>query len=562
MPGKFILACVCSFLFLPVTAQDLLYRYWITFKDKDTTFSIKKPQSYLSQKAIDRRSRYGIPLQTEDLPVSNKYVEAIQNEGFEILGRSRWMNAVAVQSGSKDLAEKLAGHSFIDKVRFIGTTAERTAAHNQDIEMQGDINEAISKLEQRLHDQVSGKNDTNLYGKSYSQVHMLNAEQLHKLGLSGQGVTIAIIDAGFQHANTLPVFTNLFENGQIAGTWDFVMNNRHVYDDDDHGMAVWSCIGANQPLQLVGTAPLANYWLLRSEHTPTESLIEECYWIFAAEFADSVGADVLTSSLGYNLFDDSTFNHTLAELDGHSTLISSAAKKAAHKGMFVLSAAGNEGDNAWRYISAPADAEDILTIGGVDEKGRYSSFSSIGPTADKRIKPDVSALCENVWVASAAGTLYQGNGTSYACPLVAGIAACLVQAAPNVPAQLLIEALKESASQYYAADAFIGYGVPDAGLTLKMIGKDPYTPLNKDILLDARRLADQKVHLTVYNRARQKARVRIANLSGQQLFVGKVSLKKEGVQRLSLPKVSLKPGVYAMYLNATDGVSSILFEIK
>ncbi|MDF1548107.1 MAG: S8 family serine peptidase, partial [Bacteroidales bacterium] len=299
------------------------------------------------------------------------------------------------------------------------------------------------------------------YGNSFAQIQIHNGHLMHQAGFQGQGMQVAILDGGFYKVDELPAFDSLRANNQILGTRDFVEGDLQVYDADSHGMKVLSTMAGNIPGKLLGTAPKASYWLLRSEQTATEFIIEEHNWVVAAEFADSVGVDLINSSLGYSSFDDKLTNHTYSDLDGNTTLISRGADIAASKGMLVVTSAGNEGFSQWRYISAPADADSILTVGAIMLDGRRAFFSSYGPTFDNRIKPDVSAIGLPSVVSGTGGEVSTSSGTSFSSPIMAGLVACLWQAHPELSNLDIIDIIKRSSSQFNAPDTSLGYGVPD-----------------------------------------------------------------------------------------------------
>jgi hypothetical protein len=543
-------------------AQEGYYRYWVELKDKDSTFNIQQPQEFLSQKSIDRRTKYHIAISETDLPVNKKYIKIIKEKGFRVIHSSKWLNAITIQSTKKNLIDSLSHLPFVSKIKYLGFLKFNDDENTPDEPIS--INEALSVLESKFDNKKSDYKDTNFYGKSYSQMNMLNIPKLHQMGFMGEGITIAIFDAGFKSANKIGVFKFAFDSSLVKGTKDFIERNNNVFDDDDHGIGVWSCMAAYKPYQLVGTSPKSNFWLLRTEYSSTESPIEETHWLAAAEFADSVGVDIINSSLGYSKFDDATLSYQYKDLDGKTTLISRAASMAAKKGILVLNSAGNDGGNDLNYLSAPADAFNVLSVGGVDEKRIYSSFSSVGPTADKRIKPDVAALGENVFIPSASNTFYQSNGTSYACPIVTGLVSCLLQSNPTKTNTEIFNAIRLSSSQYYAPDKFLGYGIPDAYLANKILGGDKEYALKKDLILDASVLADNKVHLTLFLHTSQKVTIVIEdtrNLQSPPVFSGTIECKNIGVNRITLEHLKKLPnGIFAVYIHAKDGVSSYLLK--
>ncbi len=300
------------------------------------------------------------------------------------------------------------------------------------------------------------------YGLSYGQVHLHNGEFLHNRGFRGQGMQMAIMDAGFYHYLSLPTFDSIRNNNQILGTWDFVSGNASVDEDHPHGMNCLSTIAANMPGTFMGTAPKTSFYLYRTEDAATEYPIEEQNWAAGIERADSLGVDICSTSLGYTTFDNATFNYTYANMNGNTTMIAKAADMAAKKGMLIVVAAGNEGNSSWHYITTPADADSVLTIGAVSSAGNIGSFSSYGPSSDGQIKPSVAAVGVSAVIANTVnGQPTFGNGTSFACPNMAGLSTCLWQAFPEVNNMNIITVLQQSANRAGNPDDRTGYGIPD-----------------------------------------------------------------------------------------------------
>jgi subtilisin family serine protease len=304
---------------------------------------------------------------------------------------------------------------------------------------------------------------------AYNQIHMLNGDILHNMGYRGQGMVIAVVDAGYLNADVNTVFDSLRNNGQILGTRDFVTPGADVYQEYEHGAEVLSDMGADVPGQMIGTAPKASFWLLRSEDVSSENIIEEYNWVCAAEFADSVGADIISSSLGYTQFDNPAMNHTCADMTGNTAPSSQGANIASSKGIAVIVAAGNEGGSSWTCMSAPADGTDVLAIAAVDPSGSYAYFSSTGIVNGSYIKPNVAAEGENATIANPSGVIVNGSGTSFATPILAGMVACLWQSRPGVDRATLLQAIEESASQYSHPDSLLGYGIPDFSKAFLML---------------------------------------------------------------------------------------------
>ena len=450
------------FLFIswPVFAQvpfeeTAPQRYRIEFTNKsNNSYSLDAPEIFLSGEALSRRQKQGISLSDNDLPVTPAYIDSVRATGATILTVSKWFNAVTIKATDDSVLRKIGKLTFIKKkpaLRILSTANHKTG-------VTGGIQEMTADPE---YD----------YGVSGWQTIIHNGQLLHNQGYTGHGMTIAVIDAGFYHVDQLEAFSALWENGQILGTHDFVIAGSNVFNGHSHGMVVLSIIGGNLPGELIGTAPDADFWLLRSEDTGSEFLIEEDNWTAAAEFADSAGADIINSSLGYSEFDDPAMNHTYGDMDGNTSRISRAADIAASKGILVVVSAGNQGAKNWHYISAPADADSVLAIGAVDANGTIADFSSRGPSSDLRIKPDAVAIGKGTWMADFVSGIRQGNGTSLSAPVITGLSACLWQSVPGASAMEVLAAIKESSDRFTQPDDDYGYGIPDFSLAHVLLKK-------------------------------------------------------------------------------------------
>lgn len=296
-----------------------------------------------------------------------------------------------------------------------------------------------------------------VYGPARRQIEISNGNKLHDAGFKGQGMTIAVIDAGFHNADSIAAMRNI----RVLGVKDFVNPDADIYAESSHGMSVLSCIGMNQPHVMVGTAPEASFWLLRSEDEYSEHLVEQDYWAAALEFADSVGVDVVNTSLGYYAFDDPSKDYRYCDLDGKFALMSRQAAKAADKGMVIVCSAGNAGSGSWKKTTPPGDAENVLTVGAINKQGVLAPFSSIGNTADGRVKPDVMAVGLGSDVMGTDGIVRGANGTSFSSPIMCGMVACLWQALPDLTAKELIELVRRSGDRADSPDNIYGYGIPD-----------------------------------------------------------------------------------------------------
>lgn len=443
LPGILLLVFICCYAFLKVEAQEY---YWVGFTDKNNTaFSLADPGKYLSERAIQRRVRQQIAIDSLDLPVNKNYIKSVSDLGVELVHTSKWLNGITVKSAIDSFQYKVLQLPFVKEVQLTKRNLTKSAYNKWDTETETG-SEPI---------------DTSYYGSSVSQVSTLNGQFLHNRGYRGAGMQIAILDGGFLNVDIYPAFDSLRANGQILGTKDFVDPQSNIYSTHYHGMSVLSCMGGNIPGQLIGTAPKASYWLIRSEDTSSEFLIEEDNWVAAAEFADSVGCDIINSSLGYTTFDDSEMNHTYEEMDGQTTRVTRGANIAAKRGMLVFVSAGNEGNNLWKYISAPSDGAYVLGVGAMNKDTIAASFSSFGPAFGGQTKPNVSSIGWSTYMQLSNGTLGYANGTSFSSPVMAGMAACFWQSVRHVPAAEIKKTIEKFSHLYANPHSQLGFGVPD-----------------------------------------------------------------------------------------------------
>lgn len=427
--------------------------YWIQFTDKQgTPYSIDQPGEFLSDKALERRATQNIPVKTTDLPVSPAYTDSLSTLGMDILYTSKWLNAAVVQSYDSLLIDTIEQYGFISNYHKKIQTFSNWFTSPK-----------IPEIPYALHQVDLPDDSVYNYGDAARQIKMLNGDLLHNKAYRGQDMTIAVLDAGFYRVNEFPAFDSLRNENRIADTWDFVRNSPLSYRTSSHGMKVLSTMAGNIPGVLIGTAPKANYCLYRTENAASEYMIEEANWIAAAEKADSAGVDVINTSLGYSDFDDPEMSHSYDDMDGRSTLISIAADMAVAKGIAVVSSAGNEGESAWKHITAPADAYHVISVAAVDAKMDRVFFSSVGPSVDGRVKPDVAAQGYFTAVQSFTGEVGFSNGTSFAAPVTAGMVASLWQARPELTSLQLINIVRKASSRYMNPDSLLGYGIPDFG---------------------------------------------------------------------------------------------------
>lgn len=430
-------------------ADTTEYYYWVTFRDKVGSENyLRQPDVFLSKRSILKKYAAGAGITMDDVPVSNNYIKQLDLKGLSVPFTSRWLNAAFVITKDTKIIKDVSKLDFVTSVVPLGYKVLGVSSPAE--------SEESGTMEEKSIPVKTEPMPKNKYGAAQDQITQIKIDALHRKGFIGQDVQIAILDAGFYKANKMQLFDSLFLQGRIIKTFDFVDHEADVYDDDDHGMQVLSCIASNREGVMIGSAPGANYLLFRTEDANVEMPYEEAYWIRAAEQADALGVDVITSSLGYNTFDDERYNHKISDLDGKTTLISRAAEIAAKRGILVVSSAGNEGDNSWKKLTVPADSEHVIAVGAVDKDGDVAGFSSRGPAADGRIKPDVAALGKRTAVASASGYIVKSNGTSYSAPIMAGALATAMQYNGMTAAEVRNTLLSGT-----LPDTITGYGIPD-----------------------------------------------------------------------------------------------------
>ncbi|UFH52807.1 S8 family peptidase [Spirosoma sp. KNUC1025] len=436
-------------LFVQGTGFGQAGKYLVLLRDKaNSPYSTSKPEQYLSARSIQRRQKQNIAVQERDLPVNPSYITQLQQAGAKIWYTSRWLNAVLVEADDPTIAA-------VQKLSFV-----------KGLEFNRSLNKSQSITQPRVKSvHVSGSArvaaDTLSYGISANQIKQIGVDKMHQQGFHGEGMLIGVLDAGFLNADKVGFLKPVFDEKRILATYDFVNKETSVYEDDAHGLEVLSAIAATVDGQLYGTAYKASFILLRTEDAPTEKQVEEANWLFGAEYADSAGVDVISSSLGYTEFDDISASYTYQNLDGKTALSTRAAQIATETGMVVVVAAGNEGSDSWHYLSAPSDAVSVLAIGAVTQTGQRASFSSFGPSADGRVKPDLAARGQGDVLGLPTGNIGLNNGTSFAAPLAGGLAAGFWQAYPALTAAQVTEALRRSGSQYATPDDQLGYGIPN-----------------------------------------------------------------------------------------------------
>ncbi len=465
MQKLFLLFCLSVFFINDGYSQ--FTKRVVFFTDKnETTFTLNNPTAYLSARAVERRTRYNIAVDSTDLPLIARYVDSIVKSGTVVLlGRSRWMNAVMIQTSDANAIAKINSFPFVKSVANIALQSNTSITPDKFAPIPSAPATISNRIEQVLADTFN-------YGSSSNQVKIHKAEFLHNIGGRGQGMIMAFLDAGFFGYLTNQFFDSARVRNQFLGTWDFVAGNASVNEDNSHGMQCFSTVAAYRPGVFVGSCPESKYFLFRTEDVGSEQMIEEYNWAIGAEYADSAGVDVISSSLGYTTFDNSTFNHTYADMNGNTTVISRMADMAAKKGMLVVNSAGNDGNGTWHYIGAPADGDSVLSVGAVNGSGVIASFSSYGPTSDGQIKPDVVSVGAGTIVSSTTGTVTTNSGTSFSGPNMAGIATCLWQLFPEYNNWKIITTLHKASDKYATPGERYGYGLPNMKTAVGILVSD------------------------------------------------------------------------------------------
>ncbi|MEO5564545.1 MAG: S8 family peptidase [Chitinophagaceae bacterium] len=453
---KFVIfPCVVLLLFIESHAQ--LNRYIVFLKHKGaTTFTLSNPAAYISQRAVDRRTRYSISIDSADLPVPASYISQIQSiPNVSLLNVSKWLNAITIRTTDANAITSINTLPFVQSSSAI-------ALRESDISHKPMLEEQMNLVETSAAKGEGTQADFFNYGtNSFNEIHLHKGEFLHNIGLRGQGMQIAILDGGFFNYNTLDAMDSIVINNQVLSTWDFVNRETSVAEDDAHGMWCLSTIAANIPGAFMGKAPKASFHLYITEEAGLEYPIETFNWVCGAEKADSIGSDIISSSLGYNTFNNAAFDFTYNDMNGNTALCTKGADIAARKGIIVFNAVGNYGTGPWKYLAAPADGDSVVAVGAVSASGIIWPASSYGPSFDGRIKPDIASVGSAALIQNTNNTVGTGNGTSFACPNMAGLGTCLWQGFPEFNNMRIVRALKEAGSIVSTPNDRIGYGIPD-----------------------------------------------------------------------------------------------------
>lgn len=511
------------------------YYFYVQLKDKNNSpYSLDKASDYLSERALERRAHFKIPIDSTDLPVNPQYIKAITSDEIHVHATTKWLNGVTLMLSDSAKIETVKKLPFVNFVQYTGITYEN-----------------LPPLEKTKQSPTADYD----YGVASRQIQQLNGQILHQNGYKGENIHIAVLDAGFLAVDRNPVFSSLISEGRLLGTKDFVNPISDIYAEDVHGAFVLSTMAAEVDGTYVGTAPKASYHLIRTEAAKGEYLCEPDFWISGIEYADSAGVDLATTSLGYTTFDDASMNYKYSDLDGKTIRASIAANMAFKKGIFLINSAGNEGSNSWRHISVPADADGVITVGSVNKDSVYTSFSSIGPSADGRVKPEIVAIGQASALVSSSGNTMSGNGTSFSAPIMAGVSACFLQAAKSVAPQLslqeIYEMIFESAHLFDKPSNQLGYGIADfkkaysmlLSSSLKQVRPSPTSNKNTFKVIIAENQENIVLNLLPEHYLR-KGTISLFSVSGQLILQSEIVNN-----RIILDTKNLQKGVYLIHID-------------
>jgi len=513
-----------------ISSATTNYYFYVQFANKNKSpYSLSNPAAFLSERAIARRATFLITCDSTDLPISPTYLQQIENLGIHVHSRCKWMNGATVILSDSSKMSQVRALPFVKFVEYTGL-----------------LNGAPLAPAQKLKAQTNTD-----YGIASAQINQLSGKYLHNHGFRGKGIQVGVLDAGFMNVNANPCFDSLRLQGRLLGTKDIINPASDIYAEDAHGAMVLSTMTANLPGQYLGTAPDASFWLIRTEYAATEYKVETDFWCSGIEFADSVGVDVINSSLGYYTFDDPSMSFSYASMTGKVSRASRAATLASKKGIIVVVSAGNEGNSAWHYIGSPADAEDIIAVGALNADSTSSSFSSFGPSYDNRVKPEICSIGTLSALVYPNGYVGTGSGTSFASPIMAGMMACYLQASrksnPVLSIQNIQKTVFESANLYANPTAQKGYGIPNFETACRHLSV--FTNLSDIATADKYSLsfnpANKTIHIWRQNNSNNiESTVKLYSMTGQL-----VASKRINQSTIYFDTNKLTAGIYAVCIS-------------
>lgn len=561
----FFIGISCLFFgFNTIQAQNKKLPYdifYVGLKDKESTpYSVFKAKEFLSPRAIERRMQQGIFLDSTDLPIVPVYMDKIKALGFDIVNKSKWLNAVAVHVTDTSRIHELKNLDFVTEVFPLGYFR---------------VPKAPKEFSRVIRDTMDEKKS--YYGLGEHQALMLQVPQLHDMGITGKNVHIAIFDGGFENVYRMAAFDTLFARNQILDTKDFVEGDDFVYEDSGHGTDVLSCMGANMPYRLVGTAPDAFFYLFKTEDTKGEHWNEEFTWVAAAEYADSIGVEIINSSLGYTTFTDSIMNHNYyrGDLDGKTTIAAKGANIAVEKGIMVMNSAGNEGNKKWHFIGTPSDAPNVLAIAATDLNGDKAAFSSVGPASSGYLKPNLAAQGKDAHVASPMGMgVKLTSGTSFSSPILAGSIGLLRQDYKSIYSLDYKALLERTASQAHKPDTLLGYGIPQLLHTYLGLEENAvlYIQNFSDYYLNTNLLISNKLEIlfSLYQNLDKNYTIQLVDQFGKEVYYKEILAEDITTQYLHkhvLEMHDLSNGLYKLsikqnqYLPEEETISTYLLKV-
>lgn len=507
--------------------------YAVYFKDKaNSTFSINAPENFLSKECLERRKREHMGITTLDLPVSECYLQAIEKTGVKILYSIKFMNLVVVEIPDHSAIDFTQKFSFVLKQELLS-----------DSKVKADRNKKLEEVENNraLPCDCDTLKFSDIYGAATNQNQMIRVDALHGRGYWGDSVIVAVFDAGFYHADSTIFFDSTFAAGRVLYKWDVVSNEQNVFDNDMHGAYAWSCIAANIPGKMIGTAPHARFLLFRTENEASETIQEEYNWAYASEVAENKGAAVFSTSLGYTTFDLGIMSHSYADMNGHSTPITKAANRAASLGVLVVNSAGNEGDKGWHYIAAPADGDSVLAVGAVTRDRQIAGFSSRGPNYSGQVKPDVCAQGNPAAIGKETNQVGYANGTSFSGPIMAGAVACLRGAFPSRPNMEILQAVKMSGHVYHQSNESFGYGIPDFNIAYQLLKDSVFTDLassSKSTIRVFPNPFSEQLNVFVQDISTATYTFQLIDMSGKRVYENTATLCGETYQIIAITDVA------------------------
>jgi subtilisin family serine protease len=522
------------------TAAQVESVYWVQFDSKSQNLFLPA-NTFLSPRAIERRQRQNIGISENDYPVYEPYKQAVAALADSVIHTLKWFNSITIVLKDSSTLPQIRSLSFVKNVQKLNIPLQAPQKRQEKLNYQ--YKQALQIAE------------NSVYGIARYQTEMLRVDRLHQAGLDGKNVLIAVFDNGFEQVDTISAFKHLFDNTQLKYHYNYVDRKSDVFDEGTHGTVVLSCIAAYQSGVFVGVAPKSDIALFKTENNFSETILEEFNWAEAAEKADSLGADIFTTSLGYSTFQDGFADRTYFDMNGDKTIITQASNIAFSKGILVLTSAGNQGETAWRFITAPADGRDVLAVGAVDEYGKLANFSSRGPNSVGQVKPDVCAQGKNVAVLNELGKPATSSGTSFSCPLIAGAAACLWQSYPQLSAKELKELILQSAHLYQQPNNDYGYGIPNFYKAWLLNSDKKKLPLQPAPVVVFPNPFDNNLNVFFKNQLNGEAEITVADMTGKVVFKKEIQVFENDVQLLEVEAAKLwNAGCYLLRVQSPSTI--------